>query len=160
MIKNLPVPVVNNKMMYNRCIIPELCTEDENKWKSKEDKDMIKMKRIQKKHVALRRKEEKIEMQRKYTQEGKDKKVKRKKKSCDKMIRFTMTDRGNDGSKRKYSKVIDEKIRRKKMTNEELRRIMKESSLIYETFMKEFPEEEDNVNRGKKGEKKESEEKE
>ena len=91
---------MNNKLMYNRCVIPEIGIN--NEWKSSDDKESLMIKRRQKILIENQRKEEKIKMQKKTNDAGK---ARRKKKACrSAMISFVKIE--DNSGRRKYNKVV------------------------------------------------------
>ena len=139
LIKNSKVPVMNNKYMYNRCIIPELMIKDSNEWKTREDQEAVRIKKLQLKNVRKSQQEEKKKTREKYIQQGGPVKKKRRvKKKCEKMISFKLTSSSED-TRKYYTKVLNEKIiRSKKITQDEMMKNLEQSILILESFQKMY----------------------
>ena len=138
---------MNNKLMYNRCVIPELGVIQE--WRTGEEKESRETKRKQKALLREVKKQEKIKMLQKTREQGKKKK---KKKQHMKNIRFERCPEDETGRK-KYKKVITENYKRRQNA-EDFKTEMKESYLIYESFVKTFLGHEESTKRGRKRKKK------
>ena len=132
LIKNSPHPVMNNKMMYSRCIIPEI--GEENKWKTEESEESLRLKRLQKKLTREAKKKEKLKEREMYvSRSGIKEKKKRTKKACEeKMISFKRV-RESGESRKSYEKIVKDK--NKFMSNEAIMRSLRESCLIWNHFI-------------------------
>ena len=121
---------MNNKLMYNRCVIPEWGVT--TIWKEKEDQDTWKTRKKQR--SLLRKKKE--EGKGKNKEKGKKRE---KMKPRERKVWFSRTE-DVDGRKR-YRKEVRKDYRKKK-TNEELTETLIEASLIYKRFLLDHAEEE------------------
>ena len=141
---------MNNKFMYNRCIIPEIGVQHE--WLTEETQESRKLKKIQKGFVKKRSREEKLKLQSKYITCGSQKmtpKKKRKKAECRKNEIFFRRIEGENKERRRYEKV-NRGRRVRKITQKEMQHALTQSGLIYGSFLKTHPEVE-NEEKGRRG---------
>ena len=111
LIKISKYPVMNNKLMYNRCVIPELGVTQP--WKTGNEKESEETKKKQKALLRDQRKTEKLKMLNKTREDSEKRKAKvRRKKPWRRQVRFLRI-KDVDG-RRRYQKIIQEGNHRRK----------------------------------------------
>ena len=93
-IKNSKAAKMNNKLMYNRCVIPEIGITQPD-WKTGEEKESQEVKKKQLALLRARRKEEKIRMVMQSRSADKNIKKKRNKKTKTTYVSFKRTEEWN-----------------------------------------------------------------